>query len=330
MKKGKGTRSRAWMVTIFEQPEGMEKPRTEEDVDEILTGLRWCGQLEEGHETHHRHFQLYVEAKNAIRFSTWKRLCPDAHVEPREGSKEQAIAYVTKQDTRVEGPFFHGIEAGDHDRSGERTDLKEISERILAGESVDDLLLDPDASTKLSRCLSWARSLERAKVAKREQRYREEPRKVKVFYIWGAPGIGKTHAILMSGMSVFEPTYAPSGGWDDYRGQDVILFDEFAGQVPLWQINRLLEGYPNTILRARYHDHVACYHSVFIVSNFAPESLYGGDSSWLRRLTCVEHAKDPVDFVALPSGLLHLSELDDDAFWADLNAGLEVQDDYSA
>ena len=72
MKKGKGTRSRAWMVTIFEQPEGMEKPRTEEDVDEILTGLRWCGQLEEGHKTHHRHFQLYVEAPNAIRFSTWK------------------------------------------------------------------------------------------------------------------------------------------------------------------------------------------------------------------------------------------------------------------
>lgn len=316
-------RSRTWMVTIFEQPEGMAKPRTEDDVDDILTGLKWCGQLEEGHKTHHRHYQLYVEAKNPIRFSTWKRLCPDAHVEPRKGTKEEAIAYVTKSDTRVDGPFFHGIEIGDHDRSGERTDLKEISERILEGESVDDLLLDPDASTKLVRCLSWARNLERAKVAKQERRYRQEPRDVRVFYVWGAPGIGKTHSILMSGMSVFEPTYAPSGGWDGYQGEDVVLFDEFKAQVPLWQMNRWLEGYPNTTLRARYHDHVACYHTVFIVSNFSPEELYGGDSSWLRRLTCVEHAQAPIDFVALPSGLLHLSELDDDAFWADLNAGLE-------
>lgn len=331
MKKGKGTRSRAWMVTIFEQPEGMEKPRTEEDVDEILTGLRWCGQLEEGHETHHRHFQLYVEAKNAIRFSTWKRLCPDAHVEPREGSKEQAIAYVTKQDTRVEGPFFHGIEAGDHDRSGERTDLKEISERILAGESVDDLLLDPDASTRLTRCLSWARSLERARFTKLEERYRKEPRDISVFYIWGEPGIGKTYSVLMSGLDVFEPTYAPSGGWDDYAGQDVVLFDEFDGQVPLWQMNRWLNGYPGTVLRARYRNYIACYHTVFIVSNHSPEEIYGGDSSWLRRLTHVEHAHAPMGFLTpLPSGLLHISEPDDEDFWADLNAGLEVQDDYSA
>lgn len=323
----KDTRSRSWMVTIFEQPEGATKPRTEEDVDEILTGLRWCGQLEEGHETHRRHYQLYVEAPNALRFSTWKRLCPDAHVEPREGSKDQAIAYVTKSDTRVDGPFFHGIEAGDRDRSGERTDLEEISKRILSeGESVSDLLLDPGISTKLARCLPWAKSLEQAKVDKIAQKYRKEPRDVTVFYLWGEPGIGKTHSVLMSGMDVFEPTYSPSGGWDDYKGQDSILFDEFAGQVPLWQMNRWLEGYPNTVLRARYHDHVACYHTVFIVSNYSPESFYGGDDSWLRRLTFVEHAHASMGFLdPLPSGLLHLSEPDDSAYWDDLNKGVEIQ-----
>lgn len=331
MSSSKSTRSRAWMVTIFEQPEGMEKPRTEDDVDDILSGLRWCGQLEEGHETHRRHFQLYVEAKNAIRFSTWKRLCPDAHVEPREGSKEQAIAYVTKEDTRVAGPFFHGIEAGDRDRSGERTDLREISERILGGESVDDLLLDPDISTRLTRCLSWARSLERARFTKLEERYRKEPRDISVFYIWGAPGIGKTYSVLMSGLDVFEPTYAPSGGWDDYAGQDTILFDEFNGQVELWQMNRWLNGYPRTVLRARYRNYIACYHTVFIVSNHPPEEIYGGDPSWLRRLTHVEHAHAPMGFLTpLTSGLLHLSEPDDDDFWAGLNAGLEENDDYSA
>lgn len=327
MKKSETKRSRAWMVTIFEQPEGLEEPRTEADIDDILTGLRWCGQLEAGHEKQHRHFQLYVEAKNPIRFSTWKRLCPDAHVEPRKGTKEEAIAYVTKEDTRVSGPFFHGINATDRDRSGERTDLQEISERILSGgESVDDLLLDDAVSTKLARCLTWARNLEHAKIAKLEQRYRSKPRKVEVFYLWGAPGIGKTHSILMSGMRIFEPTYAPSGGWDGYAAEDTVLFDEFEGQIPLWQMNRLLEGYPNTKLQARYHNHIACYHRVFIVSNYAPEEIYGGAKSWLRRLTRVEHAFSPMGFLMpLPSGLLHMSEsmaVDDD-FWNELNEGVE-------
>lgn len=323
----KDTRSRAWMLTVFEQPEGMAAPRTEADIAEILTGLRWCGQLEEGHKKHHRHWQIYAEAKNALRFSTWKRLCPDAHVEPREGSKQQAIAYVTKEDTRVAGPFFHGINPDDHDRSGKRTDLEEISKRILSGgESVSDLLLDPGISTKLARCLPWAKSLEQAKVDKRAQRYRKEPRDVTVFYLWGEPGIGKTHSVLMSGIDVFEPTYAPSGGWDDYKGQDTILFDEFSGQVELWQMNRWLNGYPNTVLRARYHNFVACYHQVFIVSNDPPESFYGGAKSWLRRLTCVEHAHAPMGYVmGLPSGLLHMSEpmASDDDFWNELNEGVE-------
>lgn len=332
MRKSKSPRSRAWMVTIFEQPEGFEEPRTEDDVAEILTGLRWCGQLEEGHETHNRHYQLYVEAKNPIRFSTWKRLCPDAHVEPRKGTKEEAIAYVTKEDTRVAGPFFHGIEAGDRDRSGERTDLQEISERILSGgESVDDLLLDEAVSTKLARCLTWARNLEHAKIARLEQRYRSKPRNVKVFYLWGDPGIGKTYSVLMSGMQIFEPTYAPSGGWDSYAAEDTVLFDEFTGQIPLWQMNRLLEGYPNTVLRARYHDHIACYHNVYIISNYPPEKLYGGADSWLRRLTFVEHAHAPMGYVmGLPSGILHVSE-SDEAFWDEMNKGLEeIKSDYFA
>lgn len=317
----KGTRSRAWMVTIFEQPEGMDTPRTEKDISEILTGLSWIGQLEEGHETHHRHFQLYVEAPNAIRFSTWKRLCPDAHVEPRQGTKEQAIAYVTKSDTRVEGPFCHGINPGDSDRSGARTDLEEISQRVLGGESVDSLLLDPDVSPRLARCLSWARSLERARSSALEERYAKEPREVSVFYLWGAPGVGKTYSVLMSGMDIFEPTYADSGGWDNYTGQDVILFDEFNAQVPLWQMNRWLNGYPRTILRARYRNYVACYHTVFIISNHPPEEMYDGDPSWLRRLTRVEYVEKGDRFIALPSGLLRFS--DGDLDWDYLEGDME-------
>jgi hypothetical protein len=280
-------RSRGWLLTIFEQPEGKEK-RTEESISEMLDPLPWMGQLEEGHETHHRHFQIYVEAPNALRFSTIKKKAPDAHIEPRKGTQRQAFDYCSKSDTRLEGPFFHGIDKpGDESSPGQRMDLSMISDALLSGMSVDDMLVNPEFSPRLARCMNWARSIEQAVMAKAHEEYKTTDREVEVHYIWGEPGIGKTYSIKTQD-DIFEPSY--DGKWDGYSGQDSVLFDEFAGQIPLYQMNRYLEGYRDTRLPARYHDLFACYHHVFIVSNYPPEHFYNHEQSWLRRLTTVEHA----------------------------------------
>lgn len=200
------------------------------------------------------------------------------------------------------------------DAAGSRTDLKELSELIVNGTSVDDLLLDPDYSASLSRCMNWARSLESAVFSQRMVRYKTEDREVKVHYIWGEPGIGKTFSIkTMPG--VFEPSY--DGKWDGYKGEDVILFDEFAGQIPLYQMNRYLEGYRDTRLPARYHDYFACYHYVFIVSNDPPEHFYEGAGSWLRRLTTIEHST----WYSLRN--IEFAAGEDESTWTDLFASIE-------
>lgn len=280
-------RSRGWLLTIFEQPEGKEK-RTESDIAEMLDPLPWMGQLEEGHETHHRHFQIYVEAPNPVHFSSLKKRIPDAHIEPRHGSKKQAFEYCSKVDTRLEGPFFHGIDApGDEPTPGQRMDLEIVSDALLSGKSVDELLLSPEFSPRLARCMNWARSIEQATMSMKFKEYKNNDREVEVHYIYGEPGIGKTYFVKHL-PDVFEPTY--EGKWDGYNGQDTILFDEFAGQIPLYQMNRFLEGYRDTRLPARYRDSFACYHTVYIVSNYAPEHFYSGAGSWLRRLTDIQHA----------------------------------------
>lgn len=280
-------KSRGWLLTIFEQPEGKEK-RTESDIADMLDPLPWMGQLEEGHETHHRHFQIYVEAPNPIHFSSLKKKVPDAHIEPRKGSKKQAFEYCSKVDTRIAGPFFHGIdEPGAEPSPGQRMDLEIVSDALLSGKSVDELLLSPEFSSRLARCMNWARSIEQATMAKAHEEYKTADRDVEVHYIWGEPGIGKTYFVKHL-PDVFEPTY--EGKWDGYSGQDVVLFDEFSGQIPLYQMNRYLEGYRDTRLPARYRDSFACYHVVYIVSNYPPEHFYDGTGSWMRRLTTVEHA----------------------------------------
>lgn len=294
--KGQGSdlKRRDWCMTIFVQPEGMEHPRTEEDVDEILGGFRWCGQIEEGHKKHHPHFQIYAVAPNAIHWSSLKkRLPPDVHFEPRSAPHAwQAVAYAVKEDTRIEGPFWHGLSPADAEpHAGQRTDLTELADRIKSGESVDSILRGDD-SAKLARCLRWARELEAAVKAEREDRFLTEKRDVTVHYWFGAPGIGKTTTVLDSDLDVFQPTLGPDGyRWDAYAGEPAILLDEFEGekQVRIDVIDRLLQGFKGTRLPARYRDHIAAYTEIFILSNFPPESLYHGDKRWLRRLTDVRH-----------------------------------------
>jgi hypothetical protein len=308
-------RSRGWLLTIFEQPEGKER-RTEEDITSMLEPLPWMGQLEAGHETQHKHFQIYVEAPNALRFSTIKKHVPDAHIEPRKGTQKQAFDYCSKEDTRLEGPYFHGIDDStiSQNNGGSRTDLKELAELITNGTSVDELLLDPDYSASLSRCMNWARSLEHVVFTQNMKIYKTQDRQITVHYIWGEPGIGKTYSIKTQD-DVFEPSY--EGKWDGYSGQDSVLFDEFSGQIPLYQMNRYLEGYRDTRLPARYHDYFACYHHVFIVSNWPPEHFYEGTSSWLRRLTSIEHS----DWCSLRH--LTFATGEDESTWSDLFASIE-------
>ena len=294
MGEKKDLKRRDWCLTIQEQPEGVDHPRTEDEVDAMLDGFRWCGQIEEGHETHRRHFQVYAVAPNAVHWRSLKKRLPrDVHFEARSAPHAwQAAAYAVKEDTRVEGPFWHGLTPDDTvPRQGSRTDLAELAEQIKAGTSVDELLRGPD-STRLSRCLRWARELEAAVKGEREERFLHEKRDVLVHYWWGDPGIGKTTTVLDSDLEIFQPTLAQDGyRWDGYAGEFAILLDEFEGekQIRIDQIDRLLQGFKGTKLPARYHDHVAAYTEVFILSNFAPESRYYGDRRWMRRLTDVRH-----------------------------------------
>lgn len=74
-----------------------------------------CGKL---------HVQGYAQVAKATRNTTLARLIGlDAHVECRKGTHEEAVNYVTKEDTRVEGPFEYGTPAPGQ---GSRTDINQL------------------------------------------------------------------------------------------------------------------------------------------------------------------------------------------------------------
>ena len=113
-------------------------------------------------------------------------------------------------------------------------------------------------------------------------------------YIWGAPGVGKTRTVMEKHgyRNVYRvANYAHP--FDGYKGQSVILFDEFRSSIPLTEMLSYLDGYPIS-LPCRYADKTACYTAVYIVSNIPLEKQYPNvqllePSSWqafLRRIDC--------------------------------------------
>lgn len=61
--------------------------------------------------------------------------------------------------------------------------------------------------------------------------------------------------------------------FDAYKGQPVLVFEEFHSQVPIAAMLNFLDIYP-VMLPARYYDRVACYTTVYITSNIPLDQQY--------------------------------------------------------
>lgn len=243
----------------------------------------WVGSLEEGSETHRRHFQIFMVSDTSVRLSTINNLFLKTHgihvgyIEPMRSSVKSCLAYVTKSKTHVDGPWIHG----DYDFSaepeqGKRTDLVKLRRAIEDGMSVNDILRDDELSLLASRNLAW---LDRMWTARQEALYgmngEDIDRELKVHYLWGKPRIGKTYHVLhlYSPDEIFYVSQYKTP-FDDYAGQRVLVLDEFKSQLGLQEMNGLLDRYKGVKLHARYHDALAAYEEVWVISNFSIRDQY--------------------------------------------------------
>ncbi len=123
------SRSRNWCFTL-NTPESNELPPHAD-----LRYAVW--QLERG-ASGTAHLQGYAEFSKPMRLNACKSWLPTAHFEPRRGTRQQAVTYCKKDDSRLEGPWERGSFVGD----GQRTDLEVVRDSILAGTPVDEVIDD--------------------------------------------------------------------------------------------------------------------------------------------------------------------------------------------
>ncbi len=108
-----------------------------------------------------------------------------------------------------------------------------------------------------------------------EKIYKRTFRNMKVYYIYGSAGCGKTSYVFQKHGydDVYRTTNYEFGWVDDYNGENILFLDKFRSSFKISGILDYLDGQPIRI-RGRHYNRVACYDTVYIVSNLSLKEQY--------------------------------------------------------
>lgn len=225
------------------------------------------------------HTHLYFETDSNCRFSTIKNRFPRiAHIDKAFGTPKECRDYVRK-----EGKYKDSEKAltskpetfeeeGDLQEERSQNKYKKLVTLIEQGLTNYEIMkIEPSYAFRI-------KDMDIIRFNVMQMKYSKEIRNIKVIYMYGAPGSGKTKSIFEKhdGNSICRITSYKKDrtvNFDSYNMQPVLVFEEFNGQVAIESMLNYLDIYPLT-LPARYSDKVACYETVYITSNIALEEQY--------------------------------------------------------
>ena len=273
-KMSQDSQSRKWQITLNNPlDKGYTHDKIKEELNKLKSLVYWCMADETG-KTHHTH--IYVTFSNAVRFSTLKNRFNGAHLEIAKGTAEQNRDYIAKSGkwandkkhgTSIPGTFEEFGELP-VERQGARNDLADLYDMIKSGASNYQIMDEcPEYMFHLDK-------IERARQTLKAETYKDTFRTMEVTYISGKTGTGKTRYVLEKyGYSNVYRVTDYKHPFDAYKGEDIIVFDEFNNQLRIQEMLNLLDGYP-VELPCRYANKQACYTKAYIISNINLHGQY--------------------------------------------------------
>ena len=284
MSEYNNTQSRKWQLTINHPADcGMDHPRIVELL-QLFRPAYFC-MADEIATTGTYHTHVYLYSHSPMRFATVKRRFPTAHIEKANGTSKENHDYIRKEgkwavtakvETCVPDTFF---EFGDLPTEAEESAPKmyQLLQDVSDGFSTVEIIRgNPGFAFK-------TRDIDQLRETLLSERYERENRDVKVYYLYGDTGTGKTRGIYErhAAADICRITdYGIKTGvrFDAYHGQSVLVFEEFHSQIPIDAMLNYLDIYPIK-LPARYDDRTACYTTVYITSNIPLEQQYGANTA---------------------------------------------------
>lgn len=255
------SRSRAYLGTIFDENWNPEKISTE-----ALS--YFIGQQEICPMTKKLHWQIYLELSNGKDIKWMKKhIHATGHFEPRKGSQTDAIKYCSKTDTRKEG--CKPIEIGKPHQQGKRSDLDKVGQMINEGKTLKDIAIEhPGTYIKFHKGLEKLKSI----ISPRRSW------KTELIIYWGKSGTGKSR----KAWEEYPNAYSKDGSkwWDGYNDQDVVIIDDFEGEIPYREMLKITDRYPYRVQTKGGYSELLV-KKIIITSNKHP-------SEWFQRESITE------------------------------------------
>lgn len=250
-----------WGLTPSDGPQG-DWVHYKDDI-EYLHFQEECGK--EG--THH--LQGFAIFKKRVTLAWLKKFHPRAHWEIARGTNKQADDYCHKEDTRVEGGMHLTIgslpekeapgKAGERlQRAAEELDI--IKEAYKRPREIDSYTLMQTGFLPAFKELT----------ADILGPYRPE---IEIITLIGPPGTGKSFAIQKFAPGHGRCICGNNGVWFQNPLSDVMVFEEFCGQIQLQRMLQYLDPYP-LALEIKGGMRPAMYTKVIITSNTPPHGWY--------------------------------------------------------
>lgn len=234
---------------------------------------------EEVGENGTRHYQGFLILKRKNRL-TWLKsnINNRAHWEKTRGTDKQAADYCRKDDTHPEGGLrfeFSQLKA-----EGKRRGRDELEEAVIV--EVEDLKKGFKATADIdAQVLARPGFLAayNALTADLLGPYRPE---LKIITMVAPPGTGKSFAINALFPKAGRAIMGNGGTWFANPCSKVMVFEEFAGQIQLQKMLKLLDPYP-LALEIKGGMRPAMYETVIITSNTRPDGWYRDEEQGGKR-----------------------------------------------
>lgn len=217
------------------------------------------------------------------------------HVSPKRGSVPANEAYCSKE--------AHLEKMGDEPRPGMRGDIDEAVKKIIDGQLTSDEI-----------CIEnpyffhqYGRTFDRAEAIALRKKWRNWM--TEGIWYTGPTGCGKSHTVFKDYNP--ETHYIKNlneDWWDGYKGQEIVIFNEFRGSVKFSELLDLVDKWPKTVKWRNKESVPFLAKKVIITSIKHPMECYENvvDEPWeqfFRRFKIVKlKARSPLDSFAVNDG----------------------------
>lgn len=206
------------------------------------------------------HLQGYIEFTNAKTLKSLKKINASIHWEFRKGTANEAAIYCKK-----DGDYY---EHGNITNQGHRTDLINICTEVKNGKKVDDIALENPVIYH-----QYARTLHKLEDLSFRSKFRNWM--TTCDWIYGPTGTGKSHKAFDNYNPATHYLWKLNDKWQDgYCGQDIIIINDFRGEISYNELLNIIDKYPFTLPRRGREPVPLLAKHVIITCSLHPKDIY--------------------------------------------------------